>query len=370
MSPGNTATFFLSGDVMTGRGIDQVLPRSVEPRLHERYVQSAKRYVEIAERTSGSIPPEVSYDYIWGDGLAALKLKNPDASLINLETTVTTSDHPAPGKGIHYRMHPANAGIFKPPDIDCCALANNHMLDWGEEGLEETLNTLRNRNISVAGAGRTAEEASRPAVLQRRSGERLLVIACAHKSSGVPPSWRAKSGRPGVNLLPSLGSSGAEFLLQTIRDHREPADRVIASIHWGANWGYGVPEAQRSFAHTLLDSGAVDIVHGHSSHHPKGIEVYRGRLIIYGCGDLINDYEGISGHDEYRGDLSIMYFPELEDSGRLASLEMAPMKIRRFRLNRPKKEERRWLAERLNRECRKFGTSVEETGNARLHLRW
>lgn len=370
MSPGNNATLFLSGDVMTGRGIDQVLPRSVGPRLHEQYVESAKRYVEIAERTSGSIPPEVSHEYVWGDGLAELTRKNPDASVINLETAVTTSDHPAPGKGIHYRMHPANAGIFGVPDIDCCVLANNHTLDWGEEGLEETLNTLRNRDISVAGAGGNAEAASQPAVLQSQSGERLLVFACAHKSSGVPPSWRAESGRPGINLLPSLGSSGAELLLRQVREHREPGDRVITSIHWGGNWGYGVPDAQRNFARALLESGAVDIVHGHSSHHPKGIEVYRGRLILYGCGDLINDYEGISGHEEYRGDLSLMYFPELEGSGRLASLEMAPMKIRRFRLNRPGKEERRWLAKRLNRECRKFGTSVEETGDGRLNLQW
>lgn len=92
----------------------------------------------------------------------------------------------------------------------------------------------------------------------------------------------------------------------------------------------------------LIDRANISVIHGHSSHHPKAIEVYRNRPILYGCGDFLNDYEGIEGYEEYRGDLVAMYFAELEPSGTLAALEMVPLQIRNFRLVRPSEEDIRW----------------------------
>jgi hypothetical protein len=86
----------------------------------------------------------------------------------------------------------------------------------------------------------------------------------------------------------------------------------VASIHWGSNWGYEISPEQRDFAHRLVESETVDIVHGHSSHHPRGIEVHRRRPILYGCGDFVNDYEGIRGQEEFRSDLVLGYFLSLE----------------------------------------------------------
>jgi poly-gamma-glutamate capsule biosynthesis protein CapA/YwtB (metallophosphatase superfamily) len=72
----------------------------------------------------------------------------------------------------------------------------------------------------------------------------------------------------------------------------------------------------------LINEAGVDIVHGHSSHHPKGIEVYKNRPILYGCGDFLNDYEGISGYQEYRDDLTLMYFPRMDAaSGKLVRFD-------------------------------------------------
>ncbi|WP_253860112.1 CapA family protein [Actinoalloteichus caeruleus] len=103
-------------------------------------------------------------------------------------------------------------------------------------------------------------------------------------------------------------------------------------MHWGGNWGYTVPPSQVDFAHHLIDGG-VDLVHGHSSHHPRAWEVYRGHLVLYGCGDLINDYEGITGHDPYRPDLRAAYLPDLDpDSGRLLRLRVAVLRSERLRL--------------------------------------
>ena len=115
----------------------------------------------------------------------------------------------------------------------------------------------------------------------------------------------------------------------------------------------------------------VDIVHGHSSHHVKGIEVYQQKLILYGCGDFINDYEGIRGYEKYRGDLSLMYFVTIDPSnGNLVQLEMIPTQMRRFRLNRASKRDTLWLKDILIREGRRLGTRVIEDRNEVLRIKW
>jgi hypothetical protein len=100
----------------------------------------------------------------------------------------------------------------------------------------------------------------------------------------------------------------------------------------------------------LIGAG-VDVVHGHSSHHPRPIEVVEGKLVLYGCGDFVDDYEGISGREEFRGDLVLMYFADVDpSSGRLVDLSMTPMRIRQFRLHRASPDEARWLRDTINRE--------------------
>lgn len=111
-------------------------------------------------------------------------------------------------------------------------------------------------------------------------------------------------------------------------------------------------------------------MHGHSSHHAKAIEVYRGRLILYGCGDLINDYEGISGHREYRGDLGLMYFVTLDAlDGSLRDLSLSPVQMHRFRIRRAAPQDVRWLLTRMNREGERFGTRFVADERNRLRLR-
>lgn len=109
-------------------------------------------------------------------------------------------------------------------------------------------------------------------------------------------------------------------------------------------------------------------MHGHSSHHPRPIEIYRDRLILYGAGDFLNDYEGIGGRHRFRGDLTLMYFPRLAASGALLECRMTPMRIRRFRLQRASGEEAEWLADTLDRESRALGTRVRLEGDGRLLL--
>jgi poly-gamma-glutamate capsule biosynthesis protein CapA/YwtB (metallophosphatase superfamily) len=296
-----SAKVFLCGDVMIGRGIDQILPHPSEPEIHEGVMRSAAGYVELSERLHGALQSPVPFHYVWGDCLDVLAQAAPDARIVNLETSVTTSDDWLP-KGINYRMHPRNVPCLAAAGIQCCALANNHVLDWGREGLDETLRVLGCAGILTVGAGRDLAEARAPAMIELREAHRLVVLAFGTESSGIPDNWGAAPDRSGVNLLPDLSDQViAEIALQ-VRGFKRAGDVVVASIHWGENWGYEVPASHQHFARALIDKAGVDIVHGHSSHHPQAIEVHRGHLILYGAGDFLNDYEGIESHGEYRGE--------------------------------------------------------------------
>ncbi|MBI1921816.1 MAG: CapA family protein [Geobacter sp.] len=364
-------TLFMCGDVMTGRGIDQILPHPSVPHIYEPFVRDAREYVELAEGTNGPIPRRADFSYIWGDALDEFKRSAPDVRIINLETSVTTSEDYWKGKGINYRMHPANAPALTAAGIDVCSLANNHVLDWGYGGLTETLETLRKSGIKSAGAGPTLQEAEAPTMVEVKGKGRVLVFAFGTESSGVPSSWRATAERPGVNLLPDLSERTARAIGERVRKTKQAGDIAVASIHWGGNWGYEVPREHREFARRIIDMAGIDIVHGHSSHHVKGIEVYRDRLIIYGCGDFITDYEGIGGNESYRGDLGLMYFASIDPAtGTLSGLRMVPMRMRNFKTNRASRTEADWLADVLIREGKRFGTRVEQAKDGALMLRW
>lgn len=362
-------TLCLCGDVMTGRGVDQILPHPGDPLLAEPSLQDARGYVALAEAASGPIPRPAAFSWIWGDALTVLAEQAPDVRLLNLETSITASGEFSPGKGIHYRMSPANTGCLTAVRPDACVLANNHVLDFGRRGLTGTLRALARAGLTAVGAGRDDDQARRPALLAGDRG-RVVVFACGLASAGIPPDWAAAPGRPGVDYLPGLTPAAAGDVTARIRAARQPGDVVVVSLHWGPNWGYEVSQAEARFARWLLDGGA-DLVYGHSSHHPRPIEVYRGKLILYGCGDFIDDYEGIGGYEQYRDDLRLMYFAAVTPgTGALASLRMMPLQARKMRLQRAGRADTEWLAAVLTRVSRRFGSRVEVTADGTLVLRW
>ncbi|MBS3770213.1 MAG: CapA family protein [Bacteroidales bacterium] len=369
-SSSSAITLFLCGDVMTGRGVDQIFPQSVDPRIYESYVKDARDYVRLAEQEKGSIDKPVSYDYIWGDAQEVWEQINPTFKIINLETSITAHDEPWPGKGIHYRMHPGNTKVLTEAGIDFCSLANNHIMDWGREGLLETLKNLENKGIQYAGAGKNLKDARKLAVLNNEE-QRVIVLAYGSPTSGLLQNWKATSEQSGVNLLSHLDTSSLKRIKQDVQSTKQPGDIVVFSIHWGDNWGYEIPARQRKFAHRLIDEADVDVIHGHSSHHPRGIEVYKNKLILYGAGDFINDYEGISGHNQYRDDLTLMYFPKIHpENGNLISMKIVPMQIRNLRLNHVSGKDAEWLSSMLNREGKKLGTSVVLNQDNTFSLHW
>ncbi|MBB5803653.1 poly-gamma-glutamate synthesis protein (capsule biosynthesis protein) [Saccharothrix ecbatanensis] len=356
-----SVTLFLCGDVMTGRGVDQVLPCPGDPRLWERGVRDAVRYVGLAEEVSGPIPRPVGFAWPWGEAVGELDDVDPDVRVINLETSITRSDDVDGDKVVHYRMAPENIGCLTVVRPDVCALANNHVLDFGRRGLADTLDALATAGIASTGAGRNLGEAVTPAIVPA-GPSRVVVFSYGHWSSGVPLRWGATFERPGVALLPDLSDATADWVVDRVRRVKQPGDVVVVSLHWGSNWGYDIPADQVRFGRRLLDGG-VDILHGHSSHHPRRIEVHHGKLALYGCGDLVNDYEGIGGYEEYRDDLRPLYFPTVDaDTGDLVDLRITPMRADRLSLRRASVED----AEHLRRV---FGSATHLARDGSLRLR-
>jgi poly-gamma-glutamate capsule biosynthesis protein CapA/YwtB (metallophosphatase superfamily) len=362
-------TVLLGGDVMLGRGVDQILPHPGEPELHEPYLRDARGYVRLAEHANGPIPCPVDWQWPWGDVLALLDEAAPDARLINLETTITADGEFAKGKTVCYRMHPDNLPALAALRPDVCALANNHILDFGCQGLTDTLAALTAAGIQGVGAGADLPSAHRLAMVSAHDEYRVLVGAVAMKSAGVPEAWAAHHDRPGVWLIrdPSLRDVADEVAAEVLA-HKRDGDVAIVSVHWGSNWGYAIPPSDIAFGHRLIDAG-IDIVHGHSSHHPRPIEIYRGKPILYGCGDVIDDYEGIGGHESFRADLRLLYLTHTAPvDGDVVSLRMIPLHVRRMRLERASQTDAEWLRATIEHTSRRFGTRVVARSDGLLEV--
>jgi poly-gamma-glutamate capsule biosynthesis protein CapA/YwtB (metallophosphatase superfamily) len=350
---------FLTGDVMTGRAIDQLLPHPGDPTLRESVVSDARTYIRLAEQTNGPIPAPIDFAWPWGEALEIVGQFAPDVRLLNLETSITAGGEFARGKGVHYRMHPDNIGCVAAIQPDVCALANNHVLDFGYQGLAETLRTLENAGIHSAGAGLDVKSAERPAVVGH-----VVVASCGMGSSGIPHDWAATGRRPGVAYVADMSDRSADAIAGRVLRLKGAGDIAVVSVHWGSNWGYEVESAQIRFAHRLIDVG-IDLVHGHSSHHPRPIEVYRGKLILYGCGDTIDDYEGISTYESFRHELRLLYFASVDE----CVLRMVPMRMRKMRLERAPEEDAAWLRASVAKMSRSFGTRVETAADGVLVVR-
>jgi len=362
-------TVFLCGDVMTGRGIDQILPHGGDPTVRELVVTDARTYVTLAERVSGPISTPAGFTWPWGDALTVLDEFTPDVRLLNLETSITGGGEFAPGKTLHYRMHPDNVGCLSAARPDVCSLANNHVLDFGPKGLTDTLSALTRAGIRSVGAGLDVQQAERPVLVDIPGSGRVLTVAVGIACSGVPRSWAATADRPGVAFILDLSEASAARITDRVLALKRPGDVAVASLHLGSNWGYQVESGQVDFAHRLIDAG-IDVVYGHSSHHPRPIEVYRGKLILYGCGDIINDYEGITSYEAFRAGLRLLYFASVDPSnGNLVALRMVGMRVRRMRLERAAQADAEWLRAKLGDISRDFNTRVDGAADGTITVR-
>ena len=361
-SDGADIRLALCGDVMLGRGVDQILPYPGDPTLYGPYADNANHYVQLAERKHGPIPAVRRFDYVWGDALAEFDAFAPDLRLINLETAITAQGKPWPRKPIHYRMNPQNIDVLVRAKIDFCSLANNHTMDWGYASLGETMKALANAGIARAGAGRDRARAAAPALLHVPGKGRAIVVSLTTLSGHAPVRWAADAERPGVNLVEPT-DRGLDEVKQAVAGIKQAGDVLIASVHSGNNFGHGIDPAERTFALRLIGDAGFDLIHCHSSHHVKAIEVHEGRPILYGSGDVISDYEGIANspsEDAFRPELGTIAFATLSaDTSACRGLFLRPTRVRQLRVQRADADEAAALCAILNRESARFGTRIE-----------
>lgn len=297
---------------------------------------------------------------VWGDTLPVLA--GADLRIANLECVLARGGTPWPGKVFHFRSAPQNVACLTAAGIDAVSLANNHTLDYGPEALLESVAALDAAGIRHAGAGADDDAAWSPAVV-RAGGLDVGLVAFTDNT----PDWAAAPRSPGVAYAPvDAAHPLGRRLREVVRATRPAVDVLIVSAHWGGNWGAEVPAEHRALAHALVEDGA-DLVFGHSPHIVRGIEVYRGRPVIYGAGDFIDDY---AVDPVERNDQSFIFMLDLggsaRDGGAGPRLLLWPTLIvdRRAvlagRAARP-------IAARMERLCAALGTrAVWEPGEGRL----
>jgi poly-gamma-glutamate synthesis protein (capsule biosynthesis protein) len=297
---------------------------------------------------------ELGPAYLWGNMVPCLS--GADLAIINLECVVAGRGHPWSRwfKPFHFRADPEAISSLKLAGIDCVVLANNHVLDYEQEAFLEMLDRLKQSGIAFAGAGRTLEEAMRPALLEAY-GLRIAVVAFTDNE----PGWAAGPSTPGTNWISvPLQEESLKPVRESIaRARAEGADLVIFSIHWGPNMVARPPALFREFAHAVMEAGA-DIYHGHSAHVFQGIELYGGRPIIYDAGDFVDDY---AVDPELRNDWGLLFRLQVSD-GVSRQIELVPVVIAECQVNLATGSEMEAIAQRIRSLSAEMGTTVYREG--------
>jgi poly-gamma-glutamate synthesis protein (capsule biosynthesis protein) len=291
---------------------------------------------------------------VWGSTLP--RLEELDGLVANLECCVSTGGTKWPDKVYYFRSDPSfTIPALAAAGASFLSLANNHILDFREPALRDTLMHLHDTGIAHAGAGTDRSVALEPAVFE--AGD--LTVA-AFGLTDQSEAFAASADGPGTafaTLDPSLPATRSlvEGVLETVRTH-DP-DLVVASLHWGANWETEPRRVHERFGRWLVDRG-VDVVHGHSAHVLQGVEVYRGRPIIYDAGDFVDDYVDYVDREGVHNKRSALFELVVRD-GELDELFVEPTAIVDEAATLADPEIAEWVRDTLAERSAAFGTDVE-----------
>lgn len=314
-------TLAFTGDVMLGRYVNEVLKQITPAEL-------------------------------WNDVLP--HLAQADLRIVNLECALTEHLRPwsRTEKMFHFRADPAAVRVLQAAGIDACVLANNHILDYEEQGLRDTLHVLDESGIRYAGAGVNAEEAARPALLEvQGASSRVALLSYTDNE----PAFAADAVHPGTNYLEvSLHPKTLTRVANSIALARaQGADIVVFSNHWGPNFIERPPHEFRSFARRVIEMGA-DVYYGHSAHICQGVEIHQGKPILYDTGNFIDDY---AVHPLLRNDRSCLFKVVFAQS-RLTRVELLPVSLDVGYVALARGKEFEAICARMEMLCGEFGTRL------------
>lgn len=290
---------------------------------------------------------------VWGDVLP--HLLQADLRIVNLECALTRHRQPwaRTRKMFHFRADPEAVCVLQAAHIDACTLANNHILDYEEQGLYDTLQILDATGIRHAGAGANAESAAAPVMLDTHGPSpcRIALLSCTDNE----PDFTASADHPGTNYLEvTLQETTLTRIANNIAQARaQGADLVVFSNHWGENFVERPSPEFRSFARRVIELGA-DIYHGHSAHICQGIEIYQGKPILYDTGNFIDDY---AVHPLLRNDRSCL-FKLMFEHGKLRGIELLPVSLSVAQVALARGKEFEAISARMKILCAEFGTQL------------
>jgi len=239
-------------------------------------------------------------------------LEKADITLGNLECPITSGGTPALKRPIiTFKADPKSAEAIKKAGFDVLNLANNHTMDYGIEGIINTMNTLDYADINFIGAGLNYKEARKPSYIQKK-GCRIGFLGY----SVFPPE-----GYISLADTPDVAKVDVDTLEDEVKSAKENCDFLIVSFHWGKEYEFYAGKMQKNLAHIVIDNGG-DIVIGHHPHVLQGIEAYKNGLIFYSLGNFVFDRQIQSGTDE-----TIIVNFKIKDR-KLEGAEIIPVKIR------------------------------------------
>ena len=290
---------------------------------------------------------------MWDDLLP--HLAQADLRIVNLECALTShSDKWARTEKIfHFRADPKAVRVLQAADIDACVLANNHILDFEERGLLDTLHVLSAAGIRYAGAGANAAQAAAPAMLEVQGTSPCSVALLSYTDN--EPAFAADASHPGTNYLEvALDKTTLTRVADSIAQARERgADLVVFSNHWGGNFVERPSREFRDFARRVIELGA-DLYYGHSAHICQGIEIHEGKPILYDTGNFIDDY---AVHPQLRNDRSCL-FKVMFERGRLSRIELLPVSLDVGYVALAHGKEFEVVCARMEMLCAEFGTKL------------
>lgn len=286
-------------------------------------------------------------------GAVAGLMRQADLAIVNLECAITASMTRWSGapKAYYFGAPPEAALSLAGAGVKLASLANNHSLDFGVDGLRDTIGALEHHGIAHAGAGASLAAALRPAILECKGVRLGMAAFCDHQRD-----FAARAGRPGIAWLDLADERKAlaafEQSLAPLREAR--VDWPILSLHWGPNMAWRPGAGFRRLAHAAVDMG-WKIVYGHSAHVFQGIEIRRGCPILYAAGDLVDDY---CVDPAFRNDHQLLFELEL-DGGALRRILLHPLFIARCRTQAADQGQADWIARQMGALCRELGTRLD-----------
>ena len=285
-------------------------------------------------------------DYPWE--IVKEYFQNDDLTIGNLETSITTKGTKWPNKQFNFRSYPENLKAMESAGIDVLGLANNHILDYGYNGLLDTINHIDNTGIKRVGAGKNKADAMKPVIIENE-GFKIGILSASRVVPDV--AWYATGQRPGL-----IGAYDVhiEGLLNEIKKSKNDVDLVVLSIHWGIEKD-PEPKAQDVVLAKKLIDGGVDIIMGHHPHVLQGIEVYKGKPIFYSLGNFVFGTKG-----EFTSNTMIAQVNLID--GKMNNIEIIPFQIEGGRPVKVTEDVRKSKINYLNKISKRFGVIIDENG--------